>query len=159
MERVEITSVAQLREYVGKEINVGPWIEVTQQMVDAFAEATGDRYFIHTDPERASKSLFQGTVAHGYFTLSMLAGFLVENLEGLQLDLPPGTNVNYGMNKARFVSPVPVGRKIRVRIKLKAIEEDPDAKWLQIAREQSVEIDGMSKPALVAETVSRRYFS
>lgn len=159
MERITITSVAQLREYVGKEINLGRWIEVTQQMVDAFAEATGDRYFIHTDPQRARKSLFQGTVAHGYFTLSMLAGFLVEDLDGLQIDLPVGTNVNYGLNKARFVSPVPVGRRIRVRIRLKAVEEDLDAKWVQLVREQTVEIDGMPRPALVAETVSRRYFS
>jgi acyl dehydratase len=158
MDQVEVTSIAQLKKYLGREINIGKWVTVTQQMLDRFAEATGDHYFIHVDPERAKTSLFGQTVAHGFLTLSMLAGFLVEDLDGIKLNLPPGTNVNYGLNKVRFIAPVPTGSRIRLRSKLKEVDEDPAGTWIQIVREQTVEIEGSVRPAMVAEVVARRYF-
>lgn len=155
-ERIE--SVEALHAHIGREVNLGKWVVVTQDMVTMFAEATGDRYFIHVDPERAAKSVFGRTVAHGFFTLSMLAGFLVEDMDGLVVELPPGTNLNYGLNRVRFIAPVPVGSRIRVRIVLKDVSWDEAHTYVQIVREQTVEIDGADRPALVAETVTRRYF-
>jgi len=159
MNSTRIESIDALARHIGQEINLGAWVTVTQTMVNAFAEATGDRYFIHVDPERARASKFGGTVAHGFFTLSMLAGFLVDDLSGLQVDLPEGTNLNYGLNKVRFIAPVPVGSRIRVRAVLKDASYDATGNYVQIVREQTVEIEGAARPALVAETVTRRYFN
>jgi acyl dehydratase len=158
MTNTRITSVEALAGHVGREINVGRWVLVTQEMVTAFAHATGDHYFIHTDPEAAKASKFGGTVAHGFFTLSMLAGFLVDDLPGVQLDLPEGTNLNYGLNRVRFIAPVPVGSRIRVRSVLKEASYHAQGHYAQIVREQTVEIEGAERPALIAETVTRRYF-
>ncbi len=155
----EVTSVDELKKYIGQEISVGPWVEVTQEMVDKFADATGDHQFIHVDPERAKQTMFGGTIAHGYFTLSMLAGFLGHNATGLKIKLPGAKmGVNYGLNRVRFTAPVPVGKRIRVHRKLIGVEEDPNRRWLQITNEASVEVEGSDRPAMVAETIGRTYF-
>ena len=158
MDNTEVTSIDQLKGYIGQEIAVSPWLLVTQEMVDRFSYATGDHQFIHVDPERAKQTLFGGTVAHGFFTLSMLAGFLRQQESGLRLNLPVRVSVNYGLNRVRFPSPVPVGRRIRNHTSLLSIEEDPKGQWVQITRRQTVEIEGSDKPGLVAEWIGRFYY-
>lgn len=154
----EVTTVEELKQYLGQEISMGDWVAVTQEMVDKFADATGDHQFIHVDPERAKKTMFGGTIAHGYFTLSMLAGFLGQHSTGLKVRLGGRMGVNYGLNKVRFIAPVPVGKRIRVHRKLMAVEEDPNKRWVQITHESTVEVEGSDRPAMVAETLGRTYF-
>src|SRR5215217_453801 len=117
-----VETIDELRELVGKELGAGPWVEITQDRVSAFAEATGDDQFIHVDPERAAKTAFGCTIAHGYLTLSMLP-FLGRDREGIRVDLNQKMLVNYGLNRVRFVSPVIVGSRIRLRSVLKAVDE------------------------------------
>jgi len=154
----EVTSVEELKKYIGQEVSVGQWLLITQEMVNKFADATGDFQFIHVDPERAKQTMFGGTVAHGYFTLSMLAGYLVKDSIGLKVKLGGKMGVNYGLNKVRFVAPAPVGKRIRTHRKLTAVEESPDKRWVQMTNEVTVEIEGSDKPAMVAETIARTYF-
>ena len=156
--KTEVTSVEELKKYIGKEVNVGQWVLITQEMVNAFADATGDHQYIHVDPERAKKTFYGGTIAHGYFTLSMLAGFLGQNSTGLKVKLGGKMGVNYGLNKVRFVAPVPVGKRIRVHRKLIGVEESPDKRWVQTTNEATVEVEGSDKIAMVAETIGRTYF-
>ena len=159
MENVDVTSVADYKKYIGQETNVGDWVQVTQEMVDKFADATGDHQFIHVDPERAKQTMFGGTIAHGYFTLSMLAGFLGQGTTGVRAKFPGAKmGVNYGLNKVRFIAPVPVGKRIRVHRKLVSIEEDPNKRWVQMTSEATVEVEGSDRPAMVAETLGRTYF-
>jgi acyl dehydratase len=158
MENTEVTSVEEFKKYIGQEISVGDWVLVTQEMVNKFADATGDHQFIHVDPERASKTMFGGTIAHGYFTLSMLAGFLGHGAEGVRLRLPGAKmGVNYGLDKVRFTAPVPVGKRIRVHRKLMEVIEDPNKRWVQVKSEATVEVEGSDRPAMVAETLGRTY--
>jgi len=154
----EITSVEELKKYIGQEVSVGQWLLITQEMVNKFADATGDFQFIHVDPERAKQTMFGGTVAHGYFTLSLLAGYLSKDSIGLKVKLGGKMGVNYGLNKVRFVAPVPVGKKIRTHRKLVAIEEDSNKRWVQMTNEVTVEVQGSDRPAMIAETLSRTYF-
>src|SRR5919112_5980283 len=100
-----INGIEELKTLVGEELGVSEWIEVTQETVNAFADATGDDQFIHVDPERAAQTPFGGTIAHGYLTLSMLP-FLGRDRDGVQVDLKQKMIVNYGLNRVRFVSPV-----------------------------------------------------
>ena len=158
LSKTEVTTVEELKKYIGQEVSVGQWLLITQEMVNAFADATGDHQFIHVDPERAKKTFFGGTVAHGYFTLSMLAGHLTKDSIGLKVKLGGKMGVNYGLNKVRFVAPVPVGKRIRVHRKLTGVEESPDKRWVQMTNEASVEIEGSDKPGLIAETIARTYF-
>ena len=138
---------------VGQELGVSDWIEVTQQRIDAFALCTEDDQYIHTDPSRAADSPFGGTIAHGFLTLSLLSK--------MTLDLPQiaGTTmaVNYGLNRVRFISPVPSGSRIRGRFTLKSVEEIRPGE-IQTTTDVVVEIDGQDKPALIAEWLGRRYF-
>ena len=154
----EVTTVEELKKYLGQEISLGQWVLITQEMVNAFADATGDHQFIHVDPERAKKTFFGGTIAHGYFTLAMLAGHLTKDSVGLVVKLGGKMGVNYGLNKVRFIAPVPVGKRIRVHRKLSGVEESPDKRWVQTTNEASVEIEGSDKIAMVAETIGRTYF-
>src|SRR5437016_13836499 len=112
-----ITSVEELKQYVGKETRVGDWHTVTQEEIDQFADATGDHQWIHVDPERAKSGPFGGTVAHGFWTLSA-APFIMRSGsggEGVQVRLPTRLGVNYGPNRVRFLSPVHGGTRIRPR--------------------------------------------
>ncbi len=145
-------SLAELRPLVGQEIAVSDWVEVTQQRIDQFAQATGDHQWIHVDPQRAANGPFGTTIAHGYLTLSMLPLFSETAIEfrGVRM------SVNYGLNLVRFMSPVPVGSELRGRFKLVAIEDIAD-NGLQITTEVTVERKGSDRPVCVAESIARRY--
>lgn len=138
---------------VGEEIGVSAWYLMDQTRIDAFAAATEDRYFIHTDPARAAtETRFGGTLAHGFLTLSMLSvmAFDVLPLEGARLTL------NYGFDRLRFLAPVPAGSRVRGRFTLSGAEEREPGEWT-IAWDVTVEIEGGDKPALAARWLTRRY--
>lgn len=138
-----------LKEYIGQEIGTSDWVTLDQARIDAFADATLDHQFIHVDPERASETAFGGTIAHGYLTLSMLPHFaascalLPENLK---------MTINYGLNKLRFLAPVPAGSEIRARLKILDVTHKGDGRYL-MNREVTIEIRGADKPALVTESL------
>ena len=130
---------------------VSDWVLVDQQMIDRFAEATGDRQYIHVDPVRASQSPFGGTIAHGFLTLSLLP-MMAENARN---PLPDGaTEVNYGSNKLRFLAPVRSGRRVRGRFKCTDVDEKRPGQF-QIITEATVEIEGEEKPALICEWITQ----
>lgn len=145
-------NLAELKPLVGEEIAVSDWVKVTQQRIDQFAQATGDHQWIHVDPQRAAKGPFGTTIAHGYLTLSMLPLFSESAIElrGVRM------SVNYGLNRVRFMSPVPVGSELRGRFRLVAIEDIAD-NGLQITTEVTVERKGSDRPVCVAESIARRY--
>lgn len=132
----------------GQELGVSEWVAITQDRIDMFADATGDRQWIHVDPERAADGPFGATIAHGYLTLSMLP-FLGAQVFAFAGDV---ARVNYGLNKVRFVTPVLVGSKVRSRVELLTVEEID--KGQRATLQHTVEIKGSDKPACVAETVT-----
>ncbi|RZL67498.1 MAG: MaoC family dehydratase [Variovorax sp.] len=135
-----------LQEYVGKSIGVSSWVDVPQSRIDAFAECTEDRQWIHIDVERAKReSPFKAPIAHGFLTLSLLP---ITSYE-LLADLKPTKSVNYGLDKLRFMSPVAAGSRVRNQIRLLAVEPRDDG-WVLLRCENTVEIEGQPKPALVA---------
>lgn len=137
----------EIAEAAGEELGVSEWVAVTQERIDLFADATGDRQWIHVDPERAADGPFGATVAHGYLTLSMLP-FLGAQVYAFAGDV---ARVNYGLNKVRFVAPVKVNSKIRNRVQLLSVENID--KGQRATLQHTVEIKGSDKPACVAETV------
>ena len=144
--------LAELSALAGTRLGTSEWVEVTQERVNLFADATGDHQWIHINPELAAKGPFGTTVAHGYLTLSlipMLAGQIMRT-NGVKM------GVNYGLNKVRFPAPVPVGSKVRAGITLLSVE--PMDGCAQIVSEVTIERDGGDKPCCVAQTVSRYYF-
>ncbi len=149
----EIESLGKLRELVGREIAVSDWLEVSQSRINEFAEATGDKQWIHVDEARArAESPFGTTIAHGFLTLSMLVQMISESITFQKV---PKLGINYGLNRVRFPSPVPAGSLIRSRFTLTAVEEIPGG--LQITWGIVVEREGSDKPCCVAEWVGRRY--
>jgi len=148
---------AELDSMVGTEIHVGPWLAITQERIDLFAQATEDYQWIHVDPERAkSESPFGTSIAHGYLTLSLLP-YLSGYVNPDEPIYPEAKwVVNYGMNRMRFPHPVKVEDRIRVRTVLQAVEEV--AGGLQIISQMTIEIEGEEKPGCVAEVVYRIYF-
>lgn len=149
----ETVTREEFEAMVGQEIGVSDWFDITQERINQFADCTEDWQFIHVDPDAAAKTPFGGTIAHGFLTLSMLSAMVYQmpSMEGVTM------GVNYGMNKMRFVSPVPVGSKIRGRFVLSKFEEIRPGE-VQTTTTVTVEIDGQEKPALVAEWLGRRYF-
>ena len=146
-----INGLDELKGLVGQELGVSDWHEVTQDEVDAFADATGDHQWIHVDAERAAKGPFGTTIAHGFLTLSLLPR-LAESAIKVD-DVRMG--VNYGLNRVRFPAPVPSGSRIRARMKLLGYEAiDGGA---QLVMEVTMEREGSDKPVCVAESLSRRY--
>ena len=147
MPTVEFNDVGSL---VGQEVGVSDWVEVSQERVNQFAEATGDHQWIHVDVERATKEM-GGPIAHGYLTLSLIpflsAGML--NIKGVV------RGINYGSDKVRFTNMVRVGKRVRMRQKLVAVE--PKAGGLQMTNECTIEIEGEDRPACVAQTLSVIY--
>jgi acyl dehydratase len=141
------------QELVGKEIGLSDWMEITQERINAFAEATEDRQWIHVNPLKAKFGPFRKTIAHGFLILSLLV-HLSSKIELLQHGVKMLANV--GMNRVRFISPVPVGSKIRNRCALKQAEEKSQGKII-ITIENTVEIQGAEKPALVAEVLALVY--
>jgi acyl dehydratase len=146
-----LTGLEEIKSYVGKELGVSDWHPVTQERIDQFAEVTGDDQWIHVDRERARESPFGGTIAHGYYTLSLAPRFSYDmfRFEGFAF------GVNYGLNRVRFPSPLPVGDRVRMRAKLLALEELPGG--AQISTELTFERAGGEKPVCVAESLSRVY--
>ena len=134
------------------EVAVSDWIVITQAQVDQFAEATGDLQWIHVDVERARAGPFGGPIAHGFLTLSLLPQFFESALTVVDSRM----GVNYGLNRVRFMSPVPVGSRLRARLKL--LSAEPIAgDGFQLTWEATIEIEGAAKPACVAESVVRRF--
>jgi acyl dehydratase len=150
-----VTTVEELKTLVGEEMRVGPWVEITQERVNAFADVTGDHQYIHVDPERAAQTFFGGTIAHGYLTLSMLP-LLGKDATGIKVDLGGRMGVNYGLDRVRFTAPVPVGKRIRSRSKLLEVIEGKG--YVQTKYEQTIEVEGSERPACIAETIGRTYF-
>jgi acyl dehydratase len=150
--------IALYHPKIGSEVHCGSWLEIDQQRIDAFAAATGDIQWIHTDPARAAvESPYGATIAHGYLTLSLLPmltesnapGFFERNYPGMRLRL------NYGLDKVRFPAPVPVGSRIRARTVVKGVEKIGEA--VQFTYLYTIEIAGNEKPACVAEFLARVY--
>ncbi len=136
----------------GHELAVSDWIEITQERINQFAQATGDHQWIHVDPERAKAGPFGTTIAHGFLTLSLIPAFFDSALKVNETRMA----VNYGVNKVRFTSPVPVGSKLRARITLKSA--DPiEPPGFQMIYTVVVEREGTDKPVCVAETIALRY--
>jgi len=152
-DKVNIKTVAELKTWVGKEVAVGRWITITQEMIDKFAEASGDYQWIHVDVERCKKeSPFKTTIAHGNLTFCLLSS-IARNAD---VELPPSKmGVNYGSNKVRYTGIVPVGSKVRGRYKLLDVK-DVDEKTVLVNWGVTAEIEGGSKPVMIAETLSRR---
>ncbi len=141
----------EVKAKVGEELGVGEWVQVTQERINQFAEATGDHQWIHVDPERAAQGPFGTTIAHGYLTLS-----LIPSLGGGGLPITGAKmGINYGLDRVRFIAPVKVGSRVRARRKLVDVTEGEGFDQLKV--EVTVEIEGQDKPAAVAETLSRAY--
>ena len=142
-----------MKALVGQEIGVSPWVDVTQERIDKFAEATGDFQWIHVDPERAARELPGGkTIAHGFLTLSLLPKMVYEiyRIDGVAHGL------NYGGNRLRFTAPVPAGSRVRARLRVRKAE-DVKNDGLRLTSEVTVELEGSDRPACVAETISVVY--
>ena len=148
-----IDGPADLQAKVGQHLGYSDWLEITQDRVNQFAEATGDFQWIHVDVERAKTGPFGGPIAHGFLTLSLAPGLLkdVWQVRGAKM------GVNYGLNKVRFPSPVPVGSKVRAGAALKEAT-DVGGGGVQLVLEATFEVEGADKPACVAELVFRYYF-
>jgi acyl dehydratase len=142
-----LISVEQYLASVGTEIGVSCWLTINQRRIDAFAELTEDRQFIHIDPEAARASPFGGTIAHGFLTLSMLSALAIDALPAME---GRTMGVNYGFDKLRFISPVAAGSRIRGRFKLESVTQKSPIEFLS-RMIVTVEIEGAAKPALVAE--------
>ncbi len=151
-------ALATLQTRIGQEVHVSDWLTVTQQRINAFADATGDHQWIHVDVERAAReSPYGAPIAHGYLTLSLSVP--LRGLVDAQTPIVPGiTNViNYGLNKLRFPNAVRVGARIRGRFTLQAVEQvAPNV--LQMTEQYTAEVEGASKPACIAESVMRLVF-
>jgi acyl dehydratase len=145
--------IRELESRVGEEIACSPWVDMPQERIDQFAEATEDFQWIHVDRERAKASPFGTTIAHGFLTLSMLPKLIESTFEFSDRKM----GVNYGLNKVRFTAPVPAGARIRGRFTLAKFEKLADG-GVQTTWGVTLEREGGDKPVMVAETISRHYF-
>ena len=144
-------TLADLAACAGQDITVTDWFTVTQQHIDQFADATGDHQWIHVDAERAKAGPFGATIAHGYLTLSLLAGFFDRSVKVKEVRM----GINYGLNKVRFTAPVRVGSRLRSHVAL--ISATPIEGGMQMAWLTTIECEGVGKPVCVAEPLSRYY--
>ena len=146
-----LTGLDEVKAHAGQELGVSDWYEVTQGEINAFADVTGDHQWIHVDPERAKATPFGGTIAHGFYVLSLAPRFsyALYTFEGFAFAL------NYGLNRVRFISPMPVGDKLRMRAKLASV--DDVAGGAQLMTEVTFEREGGEKPVCVAEQLVRVY--
>ena len=145
-------SIEDLVSLTGRDLGRTDWLEITQERVNTFADATDDHQWIHTDPERAQQGPFGGPIAHGYLTLSLIIPMFGDLLEISGMSM----SVNYGLEKVRFPSPVPVGAKIRLHGTVDSVEE-VKGNGVQMALTFTVEVEGSAKPACVAQAVYRHY--
>jgi acyl dehydratase len=152
MSDAKTIEVKDLPAHAGEHLGQSDWHEITQDQVNMFADATGDHQWIHCDPEKAKSGPFGGTIAHGYLTMSVIPGVLHEvwKVEGMKMGL------NYGINKLRFPSPVPVGSKVRADVTLASVDEVGGGGF-QTTLNVTVEVEGQDKPGCVAEVVYRYY--
>ncbi|AZQ38849.1 MULTISPECIES: MaoC family dehydratase [Streptomyces] len=148
---ITVNGLDELKKLAGSDLGTSEWIEITQERINTFADATGDHQWIHVDPEKAAEGPFGAPIAHGYLTLSLFIPLFTELLDVQGVT----TKVNYGLNKVRFPSPVKVGSRIRLVGKLAEVEEVPGG--VQITVDGTVEIDGGAKPAAVLQSLSRFY--
>jgi acyl dehydratase len=149
---ITIASLAELRTCAGQEVGTSDWLDVDQKRISAFADATGDHQWIHVDPERsATETPFGTTIAHGFLTLSLISALMrnVVSIGGVRM------TINYGLNRVRFVSPVPSGSRIRARVALASVEDVHDG--VQATWRVTVERDGGERPCLAAEWLVRYY--
>jgi acyl dehydratase len=146
-----LTGLDELKAKIGQEIGVSDWHDVTQESVNEFADVTGDHNWIHVDPERAKETPFGGTIAHGYYTLSLAPKFSYSllSVEGFAF------GVNYGLNRVRFPAPLPVGSRVRMRMKLAGVDDIPGG--AQFTTELTFEREDGDKPVCVAESLARVY--
>ena len=150
---LKLETPKDLLEHVGEELGPSEWLTVTQEMIDTFAEATGDHQWIHVDVERARREMPGGkTIAHGYLTLSLLPRLAPT----LMTIAKRRRGLNYGSNKIRFISPVPAGSRIRLRQKLVKAEPVED-NGMRVTSQMTMEVEGSERPAMVAETISVVY--
>ena len=150
---MQMLSPEAAKALVGTDLGASDWYLIDQDMVNRFADLTNDHQFIHVNPEMAKMTPFGGTIVHGFFTLSMLAGLQPEGaivLEGIKM------GVNYGCDRIRVLEPVPVGSRIRARHKLKAIDDKGGGRWL-LTSEVTIEIEGKDKPALIADWLGMQF--
>ncbi|AJZ84159.1 MaoC family dehydratase [Streptomyces antimycoticus] len=148
---ITVNGLDELKKLAGSDLGTSEWIEVTQDRIDTFADATGDHQWIHTDPERAAQGPFGAPIAHGYLTLSLFIPLFTQLLEVRGVT----TKVNYGLNKVRFPAPVRVGSRLRLAARLSSVEDVPGG--VQIAVDGTIEADGGTKPAAVVQSLSRFY--
>ena len=148
-----MTSLRELEKRVGEEVGVSPWVQITQERIDTFARAIEDFQWIHVDAARAKASPFGRTIAHGFLTLSLLSH--LSELTFRFADRRMG--INYGLNRVRFTSPVPVDSRVRARFTLQKFETI-EGNGVQVTWNVTVEIEGAAKPALVAEWLGRHYY-
>ncbi|MGW3032403.1 MaoC family dehydratase [Streptomyces sp. NPDC001178] len=148
---ITVNGIDELKKLAGSDLGTSEWIEVTQERINTFADATGDHQWIHVDPERAAEGPFGAPIAHGYLTLSLFIPLFTELLDVQGVT----TKVNYGLNKVRFPSPVKVGSRIRLVGKLAEVEEVPGG--VQITVDGTIEVEGGTKPAAVLQSLSRFY--
>ncbi|GAA3648428.1 MaoC family dehydratase [Lentzea roselyniae] len=147
-----VEGIAELKALAGKNLGCTDWLQIDQNRVNTFADATDDHQWIHTDPERAAAGPFGGTIAHGYLTLALLIPLMTELLDvsGVRM------SINYGLDKVRFPAPVPVGSKIRLKGQVASVE-DVKGDGVQVTVDFTVEIEGSDKPACVARGIYRHY--
>ena len=146
-------NATDFEDRLGTEIGVSDWMKITQDRVNAFADATDDHQWIHVDLEKAAVGPFGGTIAHGFLTLSLTVTLSSQ----VAFDVgSPRMGINYGLEKVRFPAPVPVGSRIRARVGLVSVIDVEGG--IQVNRQVTVEVEGVEKPAMVAETVSRYYY-
>ena len=149
MELTTFEGLDAVKAAVGTELGPSDWLEITQERINTFAEATGDNQWIHVDAEKAAAGPFGTTIAHGFLTLSLVSFLMpqVIRVQGISM------GINYGANKVRFPSPVPVGSRLRARAKIQSVEDVPGG--VQVTNLVTIEIEGKEKPACVVESVSR----
>ena len=148
-----MSSIRELESRVGQEVGVSPWVEITQERIDTFAKAIDDHQWIHVDRERAKRSPFGGTIAHGFLTLSLLSHLSERTFSFSDRKM----GVNYGLNRVRFTAPVPSGSRVRARFTLQKFEQLADG-GIQVTWATVVEREGSDKPVLVAEWLGRHYY-
>ncbi|MEV6292820.1 MaoC family dehydratase [Streptomyces sp. NPDC051896] len=148
---ITVNGLDELKKLAGSDLGTSEWIEVTQERIDTFADATGDHQWIHTDPQRAAQGPFGAPIAHGYLTLSLFIPLFTELLDVRGVT----TKVNYGLNKVRFPAPVKAGSRIRLAARLSSVEEVPGG--VQITVDGAIEVEDGTKPAAVLQSLSRFY--
>ncbi|MCW9034417.1 MAG: MaoC family dehydratase [Rhodospirillales bacterium] len=153
MATLELNNIDELKAYVGKDLGTSDWVLVDQEMIDKFADATGDHQWIHVDVEKAKKFMPGGsTIAHGYLTLSLAPMMMYEIYQVKSVK----TGINYGANKIRFLNMVPAGSRLRMQLKLLSLEQGKDGGY-QMITEITIEMEGQERPALFAEMIAVLY--